>query len=88
MHKGHSGCMKRSDGSAGVQNSQCFLNLTNDNANVPVVTGMVRDHFHDNSLIVITKRSSHSRQLGYTSGRMRNFICLLLSNASVIEIAH
>ena len=78
---------RKPDGSAGVQKSQCFLNLTNDNANVPVITRMIRDHFHDNSLIMSSPNGLPIPDSSATSGRMRSFVCLCYCSMPVIDIA-
>ena len=68
--KGPTSCIKvtlagrKPDGSAGTQKSQCFLNLTNEDANIPAITRMVRDIPGQHTDIVFSERSGHSRQFG------------------------
>ena len=91
--KGPTSCIKvtlagrKPDGSAGTQKSQCFLNLTNEDANVPAITRMlVRDQFQENTLMLSSPNGLAIPDSSATSGEMQSYNLLFVLKVSKSDL--
>ena len=78
---------RNQDGSPGEHTTQCFFTLTEDLANVPTVTRLMRDHFESSSLVLCSTNGLAISDTSATTGMSLGIFACTLSIFKQLSIA-